>query len=62
MTPTTSDLLLIAAVGGGVGATVMYLAVRILNALGWAKGDILLAIGHSFLHRRKNAFRIGLLL
>lgn len=62
MTPTISDLLLIAAVGGGVGATVMYFGVRILNSLKWAKGDLLLAIGHIFLHRRKNAFRVGLLL
>ena len=40
----------------------MYFGVRVLNALGWAKGDFLLAIGHIFLHRRKNAFALGLLL
>lgn len=40
----------------------MYFGVRVLNSLGWVKGDILLAIGDIFLHRRQDAFRLGTLL
>lgn len=62
MNTTFADYLLISSVAGGIGAVAMYLVVRVLNALGWVKGDILLAIGHIFLHRRKNALQLGLLL
>ena len=62
MNPTLSEYLLVSGVGGVTGAAAMYFGVRVLNALGWAKGDILLAIGHIFLHRRRNAFQLGLLL
>lgn len=62
MSPSITDYLLVSFIGGGAGAAAMYFGVRVLNALGWVKGDILLAIGHIFLHRRKNAFQLGLLL
>jgi len=62
MNPPITEYLLVSAVGGGTGAAAMYFGVGVLNALGWAKGDILLAIGDIFLHRRKNAFQLGLLL
>lgn len=62
MSPTISEYFLVSVIGGGAGAAAMYFGVRVLNALGWVKGDILLAIGDIFLHRRKNAFRLGLLL
>lgn len=38
----------------------MYAGVRLLNSLGWVKGDILLAIGHIFRHRRESSLKFGL--
>jgi hypothetical protein len=60
--PTNDGLFLVSIVGGRIGAAAMYFVVRVLNMLGWAKGDILLAIGSIFLHRRKSSFQLGLLL
>jgi hypothetical protein len=40
----------------------MYCTIRIMNVLGWVRGDIILAIGDIFLHRRENAFRLGFLI
>lgn len=65
MTPipaTANDYLWVTIVGGAGGAAAMYGVVRALNVFGWVKGDIILAIGEIFLHRRKNAFQLGLLL
>lgn len=61
--PTTlGDYLWVTLLGGACGAAAMYGVVRVLNRFGWVKGDIILAIGQIFLHRRKNAFGLGLLL
>jgi hypothetical protein len=62
MNPTLTEYLLVSVVGGAAGAVALYGGVRALNALGWARGDILLALGHIFLHRRPRAFQLGLLL
>lgn len=62
MSPTITEFFWVSALGGGAGAAAMYCGVRALNALDWAKGNFLLAIGDIFLHRRRGAFRLGLLL
>lgn len=62
MTPSAAEYLKVALLGGPAGAIAMYAVVRVLNAAGWVKGDIILAIGNIFLHRRKNAVKTGWLL
>lgn len=60
--PTIADYVIVSLVGGLAGALAMYAAGRMLNSFGWVKGNIIVAIGHSFLHRRKNAFALGVVL
>jgi hypothetical protein len=60
--PTLADYVIVALLGGLAGAFVMYGVGAILNSFGWVKGNIIVAIGDIFLHRRKNAFALGLVL
>src|SRR5688572_21055272 len=62
MQASAIDYLWVTLLGGASGAAAMYGVVRVLNILGWVKGDIVSAIGEIFLHRRRNAFQLGLLL
>lgn len=49
MAPSTADCLKVALLGGPAGAIAMYAVVRVLNAAGWVKGDITLAIRNIFI-------------
>ena len=57
--PTVSDFVLISLIAGTAGAIAMYFTMRLINISGWAKGDMLLALGSMALNRRENAFLVG---
>lgn len=55
----TSNYIMISIVAGSAGAIAMYIAMRIVNLVGWAEGDMILAVGSLVLKRRENAFAVG---
>jgi hypothetical protein len=57
--PSIADYVMIALIGGPLGALAMYGVVRVLNSTGWVKGNIIDAIGDLFRHRGKTTAQSG---
>jgi hypothetical protein len=57
--PSIADYVLVSMIAGSLGAVAMYFVMRLINLAGWAKGDMLLALGSLALNRREHAFLAG---
>lgn len=56
------SLLLTALVAGLLGGGAMELAMWLITRSGWAKGDMIVALGSLLTKSRENAYRVGLVL
>lgn len=56
------QFLAVALLAGVLGAAAMEAVMWGIGRAGWAKADMIVALGSLFTHRRENAFRVGVVL
>jgi hypothetical protein len=62
MVVTIGSFLLAALVAGVLGGIAMEFVLRVIGASGWAKTNMLVALGSLFTRERDNAWRVGAVL
>jgi hypothetical protein len=59
---TILNFLVTALAAGLIGGAAMELTMWLIARKGWAKGNMLVALGSLFTHARTNAFRVGMII